>query len=188
VDGHEDKLYSSICEIISAYVACRIYTSRHCATIADSEITKLLPNNPNKIRTKAATGELKIKILNFIATSPYLTTCALAQEMIPQPQFYSEFSTLFRNEPLTELLNIWNPLLNVIQKKGKLLPICTQLAEIHVDPNSSDNAQFFSALWLDNLLERIEIKGVDSSQILTKTLLPVVMNTPNSHSKIFLAR
>jgi hypothetical protein len=108
--------------------------------------------------------------------------------MIPQPDFYLDFSALFRSNPFGELQHVWNPLLTLLDKKGKLVSVAAHLAEIHSDKNSTENAQEMSGLWIDNILQRIEAKDKDFSQSLSRALLQVVMKAPNSHTKIFLPR
>ena len=126
----------------------------------------------------------------MLSISPFLTICAIAQEMIPQAEFYAEFSGLFifSNNPFEELVKIWHPLLKLIEKKGKLISVSVELAEVHVDINSPENIQLMTAQWIGKLLERIEAKGQDSSLNLTRRLLPIVMKSPNPYSKIFLPK
>jgi len=180
--------------VISAYVASRVYHLRQAVTITDSEVTKFWPHSPSSISTKEALRGLKQAINHFLAKDSVVTCAALAGEMIPPPEFYKEFCSVFPIKPITKLRLVWSPILKLIQRKRALGRVCAEFAKIHTATTTSEKSapatisQRLSALWIKTILRMMKEGNVNYSEELYSEILPVTMKSPNSYSHLFLKR
>lgn len=175
-------------QTLSAFIAARIYKFRDVHVIEDREITKHLPDQPIKAKTKSVVINLKQRLADFLNNKPSIMCPVIAQEMIPSSDFYTDFKTLFGNnsDPFHQLGLIWTPIVNLLERKGKVLSVCLYLGEIHVNPENESNWEL-SARWIDKLLQMLESSG-KSYSLKLQNLLRTVMINPNLYTNIFLER
>jgi len=176
-------------QILSAFIATRIYKFRDVHVIEDREITKHLPGNPMRAKTKYAVVNLKQKLADFINNKSSVMCSVIAQEMIPSQDFFKDFKALFgsnNSDPFVELGLIWTPIVKLLERKGKILSVCLHLGEIHVNTDYESNWEV-SARWIDKLLELMESSG-KSYSLKLQNLLRIVMMSPNTFTNIFLER
>lgn len=184
VEEDDAVIFQRVSDIISAYIASRVYHLRQAVRISDSEITKLwpTPSRPNSVTTKVALRSLKHAINNSLAKLPSITCTVIASELIPLPEFYSEFSIVFPIKPFARLCAVWNPILKLLQRKRKLAHVCEELVKIFAEESSKSNQRVI-ALWLKAIFKLIKRGNVDYSKELEQLVLPKAMRSINALSQ-----
>jgi hypothetical protein len=196
VDGVEENvpdLTSSggiMNDMLNAFVAARIYSLRGITTIEDPEITKCCKRPAARISTKSVISELLSRIKDFISNHPELICPVIAKESITDADFFSDFCRLFSStstETFDQLAAVWAPITILLKKKGKLLDVCTHVADFHISCDD-DFSQKISGMWINELLKLHQEKSGESFSIKLYTLLKKVIVSPNASSKLFLPR
>jgi len=190
-----------VTDIVNAFLATRIFNLRGVNRIHDLSIIKYSPTvsiaTSTSISTKQITKEILTTIKNFIVCVNEPVIPLLTKELIPSKDFFQEFSNLVsesrkpdekEKEGFQGFVNLWNPILAILQRKGKLLAMCEYLLDVRAECANEPFICWLAASWIDHLLRLYEEKNglVFKSKLFL--ILKKAMLSPDCSSKIFFQR
>ncbi|ODM92780.1 Ribosomal biogenesis protein LAS1L [Orchesella cincta] len=190
----EKDIPNEITQLLTAYIAARIYKMRGLGVITDLGIINNIPNCPSPVKTKVAMMSLRNELKSYLLSHSSVLCHVVSQELIPSSEFYEDFVSILETDEnmdrdefaFEKLFGIWLPVIKLLESKGKLVAILGNLCDIFVNPDF-EKMWGVTARWIDKLLEVIEFSGKQYSKHLVK-LLEVVVKHPNDSLNIFLDR
>ncbi|CAL8108929.1 unnamed protein product [Orchesella dallaii] len=190
----EKDIPNEITQLLTSYIAARIYKMRGLAFITDVGIINRIPNCPSPVKTKAAVMFLRNELKSYLLSHSSVLCHVVSQELIPSSEFYEDFVSILDIDEdadkdefaFEKLFGIWLPIIKMLESKGKLIAILGNLCDIFVSPDF-EKMWGVTARWIDKLLEVIEFSGKKYSKNLVK-LLQIVVKHPNNSTNIFLDR
>lgn len=178
-DEPEEKEMSDS-DILSAFVAARLYEMRGTFNIDDPAILDCL-NRHRSTNTYKAVSELKDKIVSRMRQNWNDVYPLLVNAMIPSPEFCADLKSTCEDDLFLQLDNIWKPITKVLLQSKGVCNILLKLGTSHLGPD--EHVQELGAKWIESLMDGLEANGKLYTNAYEE-LLKIIVSNPNKFSKL----